>query len=145
MLASCVRGSGLTMQIDFASSCGEFDRDPVKRTERRLLEALRVAVAEISIKELAYRLDVSPSLLADSLAERASKGVRASWLVTIIELASDANAMEIANALLDRKSLDVQPRKELTAEQKAERYEEKLRSLGPIGLQMIRDAHGGKR
>jgi hypothetical protein len=132
------------MQPSFGSIASGFDRYPNEQAERRLLEALRVAVAEISIKELAFRLDVSPSLLADSLAERASKGVRAAWLVTIIELASEANAIEIANALLHRKSLEVQPVKELTAEQRAERYEQKLRSLGPVGLQMIREANGGR-
>ncbi len=132
------------MQVVMGSISSGFDRDPNERAERRLLEALRIAVAEISIKELAFRLDVSPSLLADSLAERASKGVRAAWLITIIELAGEANAIEIANALLARKSLEAQPVKTLTPEQRAERYEEKLRSLGPVGLQMIRECHGGK-
>jgi hypothetical protein len=133
------------MQHSFSSACGAFDRYPNEQAERQLLEALRVAVAEISIKELAFRLDVSPSLLADALAERSSKGVRASWLVTIIELASDANATAIVSALLTRKALEVVERKSLTPEELAERYEEKLRSLGPIGLQMIREANGGKR
>lgn len=145
MLASFVHGGGVTVQIDFGSKCGAFDRSPNEQAERELLESLRVAVAEISIKELAFRLDVSPSLLADSLAERSSKGVRAAWLVTIIELASVANATAIGNALLKRKPLEVVERKTLTPEQLNERYEEKLRSMGPIGLAMIRDVTGGHR
>lgn len=132
------------MQTSFGSAFGEFDRYPVEQAERRLLDALRIAVAEISIKELAYRLDVSPSLLADALAERSSKGVRAAWLITIIEMASEPVAIGILNALGERKHLESGPRKTLTPEERAARYEEKLRSLGPVGLQLIRDAEGGK-
>lgn len=132
-------------QADLADLCGDFDRDPVARAERQLLTALRLAVAEISIKELAYKLDVSPSLLADALAERSSKGVRASWLVTIIDLASDAHATAILEALIARRAFAIGPRKTLTPEQLAAAYEERLRSLGPVGLQMIRDAQGGGR
>jgi hypothetical protein len=132
------------VQTAFASVVGDFDRYPMEQAERRLLEALRAAVAEISIKELAYRLDVSPSLLADALAERSSKGVRAAWLVTIIDLASDAHATSILDALIARRMLEVQPKKALTPEQLAERLEEKLRSLGPVGMQMIRDVKGGR-
>ena len=131
------------MQTAFGSAFGTFDKYPIEQAERRLLDALRAAVAEISIKELAYKLDVSPSLLADALAERSSKGVRAAWLITIVDLASEANAMEILNAIAARKSLEVAPRKVLTPEERAERLEEKLRSLGPVGMQLIRDALGG--
>jgi hypothetical protein len=130
------------MQTAFGSAFGEFDRYPIEFAERRLLEALRAAVAEISIKELAYRLDLSPSLLADALAERSSKGVRAAWLVTIIDLASEAHARAILDALIARRALEVVERKELTPEQLAERYEEKLRSMGPVGMQLIREVKG---
>lgn len=115
-----------------------------QRAEQSLLEAIKRAVANISIKELAYALDVSPSLLADSLAERSNKGVRAAWLITIVDMASSADAVEILNALGDLKRLETLPRKELTAEELAERYEEKLRSLGPVGLQLIREAKGDR-
>ena len=133
------------MQTDMGTVCGGFDRDPLVKAERQLPAALRLAVAEISIKELAYRLDLSPSLLADALAERSSKGVRAAWLVTIIDLASEAHATAILEALIARRALAVGPRKTLTPEQLAAAYEERLRSLGPVGLQMIRDAQGGGR
>ncbi len=112
------------------------------RAEQQLLEAIKRAVANISIKELAYELDVSPSLLADALAERANKGVRASWLVTIIDMASMADALAILGALADLKRLEMTERKELTPEQLVERYEEKLRSMGPVGMQLMREAKG---
>lgn len=130
------------MQTAFDSLDSEFDRFPIQMAERKLLEALRVAVAEISIKELAYRLDVSPSLLADALAGRANKGVRASWLVTILDMASEANLVEIVKALVGRRPYEVQRRKELTPEELAARFEEKLRGLGAVGLQLIREAKG---
>lgn len=112
------------------------------RSEQTLLEAIRLAVAKISIKELAYELDVSPSLLADALAERSNKGVRASWLVTIVDMAPMHEALAVLNALADLKRCEVAPRKELTPEEKAARLEEKLRSMGPVGLQLIREAIG---
>lgn len=121
------------------------DDYPIKLVERPLLDAIKQAVANISIKELAYRLDISPSLLADAMAERANKGVRAMWLVTIIDMANHADAIAILNALADRKRLEVQPIKELTAEEKAERLEEKLRSLGATGLRLIEEAIGGRQ
>jgi hypothetical protein len=117
---------------------------PTKRAERCFLDAVRQAVANISIKELAFRLDISPSLLADALAERSNKGVRGTWLVTIIDMAPMADALAILNALGDLKRVESQPRKELTAEEKAERLEEKLRSLGATGLRLIEEAIGSR-
>lgn len=116
--------------------------DSLRSVERRLLDALRQAVANISIKELAFRLNVQPSLLADALAERSNKGVRASWLVTIVDMAPLADALAILNVLGERKRIESRQRRELTAEEKAERYEEKLRSLGATGLRLIQEALG---
>lgn len=121
---------------------GEFRR---ARAEQQLLEAIRHAVANISIKEVAFALDVSPSLLADSLAGRSHKGVRAAWLITIIDLADLPDALGILNALGDLKRLETLPRKELTAEELAARYEEKLRGLGAVGMRLIDEARGGAR
>src|SRR6187401_2284933 len=115
MLTTYFHGGTVTMQTAFGSAFGSFDRYSIEQAERRLLEALRVAVAEISIKELSYRLDLTPSLLADALAERSHKGVRASWLITIIEMASLPLATEIAYALLARKQLEATECKQLTA------------------------------
>lgn len=118
------------------------DRATIKRAASRLLEVVRVVVARISIKELAYKLDISPSFLSDALAERSSKGVRMSWLVTIIEMATTTDAIAILNEIAAIKRLELNPREKLTAEELSQRYEEKLRSLGPVGLQMIREAKG---
>lgn len=131
------------MQTSFGSSFSGFVSPEINAIESDLLDALRVAVAEISIKELSYRLNVKASLLADALAERSSKGVRASWLVTIIDMASVANATAILDVLGRRKRLEATQRQVLTPEEKAERLEEKLRSLGPVGLRLIQEAVGG--
>lgn len=121
------------------------DEYAVKSAERKLLDAIRQAAANISIKELAFALDVSPSLLSDALAERSNKGVRATWLLRIVELAPLADALAIVNAIGESKRLEAQQRKELTAEEKAERLEEKLRSLGATGLRLIDEALGGRQ
>jgi hypothetical protein len=117
----------------------DFSRE---RVRREFLDAVRQAVANISIKELAYKIDISPSLLADALAERANKGVRATWLLDIIELAPIADSIAVMNALGAVRRLEAQPMKELTAEEKAERLEQKLRSLGATGLRLIQEALG---
>ncbi len=131
------------MQTSFAD-IGCVDSFPAEVAQRRLLEAIRGAVAAISIKELAFRLDVSPSLVADALAERSHKGVRASWLVTILQMAPDHDAAAILNELAALRGFEMKPREKLTPEELSRRYEEKLRSLGPVGLQLIRDANGGR-
>jgi hypothetical protein len=115
------------------------------RAERQYMDAVRQAVANISIKELAFKLDISPSLLSDALAERSNKGVRGTWLVTIIQMAPLADSIAILNALGALRRLEAQPLKELTAEEKAERLEDKLRSLGATGLRLIQEALGGQR
>lgn len=131
------------MQTAFGSAFGEFSAPEIEQAEKALLDALRIAVAEITIKELAHRLDVRSSLLSDALAERSCKGVRAAWLITIIDMASEAIAIAVVNALLaTRRTLEVAKRKVLTPEERAQRLEEKLRTLGPVGLQLIREAMG---
>lgn len=121
------------------------DDYPTRAAENRLMDAIRQAVANVSIKELAFRLDISPSLLADAIAGRSNKGVRAMWLITLIQLAPQADALAILNALGELKRIEATPMKELTAEEKAERLEEKLRSLGPTGLRLIQEALGEPR
>jgi len=143
------------MQSPTGYSLGLFDNYEAqqlekKRKERKeaaelaLLEALRIAVAEITIKELAYRLDVSPSLLSDALAERSSKGVRAAWLITIVEMASEANAAAVTNAVLGlRQTLEVVKRKpQLTAEEIAARAQERFQSMGAVGIQIWKEITG---
>ena len=125
------------------TSFGYADDVPTQLARRRLLDATRAAVARIGLKELAFRLDVQPSLLADALAERSHKGVRAAWLVTIIELADETDAMAILGELAAMRGLEVVKRRTLTPEQLAAAYEERLRGLGAVGLQLIREAQGG--
>ena len=48
------------------------------------------------------------------------------------------------NELAVLRGLEVVPRKQLTPEEKADRLEEKLRSLGPTGLRLIDETLGGK-
>lgn len=47
----------------------------------------RVAVAAVTLKEFAFRCDVSPSAVADALAERDQKRLAARHLVKLIDIA----------------------------------------------------------
>lgn len=127
------------MQTDFG-----FDGEEEKTPQGRLLLAVRSAVARISLKEVAYKLNVQPSLLADALKERNHKGVRAAWLVTILELADDADANAILAALAAIRGYEVKPGRKWTPEQLNERYEQKFLSMGPVGAQLIREVKEGR-
>ena len=130
------------MQTSFGSEQGWNDSERTTKTQERLLDSVRRAVANISIKELAFKLNIKPSLLADALAERSSKGVRAAWLVTILEMADEPFAVEILEVLARLRNRETKPRETYTPEELNERFEEKMRTLGPIGLQLIREVKG---
>jgi len=67
---------------------------------QELRELVRQAVAAISLKEIAYRCDSSPSALADAIAERDRKGLRAEHLVAILHAAPESSRQAILEAIV---------------------------------------------
>jgi hypothetical protein len=106
-----------------------FRQDPhAELAWANLLDAIRLAVGELGgIKELAYQVDSSPSLVSDALAERDRKRVAAEWLVTIILRAPEPAALALLQRLADLRGCEVSRRRALTAEEKLERLQEMLR------------------
>jgi hypothetical protein len=100
-----------------------------------VLEAIRAAVGEMGgVKELAYQVDASPSLVSDALAERDRKRVAAEWLVTLLLRAPEPCAAALLQRLAELRGYEVKRRRPMTAEEKLERLTEKLRArLGPLG------------
>ncbi len=69
----------------------EFGPDAAAReTWARVLVAVRAAIDTIGHKELAFRLDIAPSYLNDSLRGADRKRVQLEWLPDILDLAPDA-------------------------------------------------------
>ncbi len=52
----------------------------------RQLEWLRRAVDVLGHKEVAYKLDLQPSHLADALHERERKDIKAKWFATVLRM-----------------------------------------------------------
>jgi hypothetical protein len=59
-------------------------RDKGHRSWERVLRVVRLAIDRLTLKEVAFLLDTSPSMLADALAERDRKRFAAEWLVILI-------------------------------------------------------------
>ena len=105
------------------------------------LEAIKEIVSSVGLKQLAYDLDVSPSLLGDALAERDRKGVRAEWLPTLLARASDMQAEALLTALAGPRGFDVERREVLTAEEELRRLKRAIRDqLGSVGEEVLRRA-----
>lgn len=97
-------------------------RDRGTRAWETVLAVVRLAVDRMTLKEVAFLLDTSPSFLADALAERDRKGVKAEWLIVLIigappkvraELVFEINrvagfkAPELAKPLTDAQKLAI--------------------------------------
>lgn len=95
-----------------------------------LLDELRVIVATIGLKQVAYDLDVQPSALSHALAERDRHYVRADWLPYLVAKAPGDHVVELLASL---RGLEVQPVRELTPAEKLERIEKVLDANPDMG------------
>jgi hypothetical protein len=65
-----------------------------------VLDEVRMGVALVTLKEFAYRVDSSPSNLADALAERDRKRLAAEHLVRLVDMLPPANQLTLARAVV---------------------------------------------
>lgn len=115
------------------------DRD--RESWAHQLELLRLVVARVSLKEVAYRLDVEPSALANALAERDRHYVRASWLSALTELAAEHGlGEELGAALVAPAGLSVAQAAQMTPEQRLERIQGALLTMGEVGDLVLKKA-----
>ena len=106
-----------------------------------VLDVVREVVAAVTLKQVAYDLDVSPSTLSDSLNNREHRPFRLEWLAVILSRASDTQRAALLGALAHPHGYEVTRRKVLTPEERLARLEEALRTkLGPVGEQLIKEA-----
>jgi hypothetical protein len=102
------------------------------------------AVDAIGLVQAAGACDARKSELADALSGREGRYLRVEWLMAICDIAPPDYRSKIIDALVSWQGLAVMPVKQLTPEERAERLEQKLRALGPVGEQLIRDALGAR-
>lgn len=64
-----------------------------------VLDVAKVAVAAVTLKEFAYRVDAQPSNLADALAERDRKRVGAEHLIVLLTIAPEVHRRALLDAI----------------------------------------------
>lgn len=105
-----------------------------------VLDALRDAIAVITPKELAYRLDIQPSYLSDALRGHDRKGLRAEWIPIILAMAPDSVRAAILTAMAAPCGYEVVRRRDLTPEERLARLEQRITSeLGPAGQRLVEE------
>lgn len=112
--------------------------DQARATWRRMLDVLRAVIARLGLKEVAFACDVSASQLADALAERDRKGVRAEWLPVVLQLANEVEREALLSELAGGAGYVVERRVNLTPEQRIERLEALVRKrFGEAGADLV--------
>ena len=120
--------------IDFGAN------EAARNVTARVLDVVREVVAAVSLKQIAYDLDVSPSTLSDALNGREHRPFRLEWLPSILLRASDPQRAALIAELAAPVGFDVVRRKVLTAEERLARLEDALRTqLGAAGERLLRE------
>ena len=120
---------------------------------QRQLVAIRAAVQYLGLKEVSYALDVSGSMLSDSLNERDRKRWAASWTCIVYRMLvakGDGIAFDLARSLystpLEDAPHEVNDRVvELTEAQIIAAYEAEFRAMGDDGKAALKRARRGGR
>jgi hypothetical protein len=95
-------------------------------------------VAEVGLKQAAADLDVQPSVLSHSLAERDGHRPKAEW---VAKLALKPGGERIAAVLAEAQGFEIQRKRELTAQEKLDRLNAEL-DRNPAVAAAIRKAAG---
>lgn len=121
------------VELDFGS------RVKANALWRNALDTLRAVVARVTPKEAAYQLDTGASNLADALAERDRKALRAEAMLVLLLLADDDERRAVLEPIAAALGFAIEPLEKLTPEQKLARLEEAVRTqLGPLGEQLLK-------
>lgn len=102
-----------------------------------LHEAVDAAIKLISIKELAYRLDISPSYLTEALHGLNRKGFRLEWLPTVLLMAPIAAVPPIYAALGDLRGFEFSRKRQMTEAEELAATREALKRLAPAVLVLV--------
>lgn len=95
-----------------------------------VLDEVRLSVAVVTLKEFAYRVDSSPSNVADAIAERDRKRLAAEHLVRLVDMLPPANQVSLARAIVGP-GLKVERAAPLTPEEELRATREYLAANAP--------------
>lgn len=101
---------------------------------QRLLAALRGAIDHLGLKEVAFELDVSPSMLCDSLNERERKRFAAEWIPVVMLMSPTAMQTAILEALAALTPFKLEKRRKMTPEEENRALRAHLRREAPGAL-----------
>ena len=122
--------------IDFGAN------ESARHVTAAILDVVREVVGAVSLKQVAYDLDVSPSTLSDSLNGREHRPFRLEWLPVVMARASEMQRAALLSALANPHGLEVSRRKVLTPEERLSRLEELVRlELGQVGESLLKKAN----
>lgn len=108
----------------------------------QLLDLIRDIVRLRGAKEVAYALDISPSELANGLAERDRHGVKLRYLPYFLRArATD----DLPRLIVEYCGLSLGEPRPLTVAERLERLEVAVRSSGAAGQAILEEAYGRRR
>jgi hypothetical protein len=102
-----------------------------------LHEAVNEAIKLITPKELAFRLDISPSYLTEALHNLNRKGFRLEWLPTVLLMAPIDAVAPILRALGDLRGFEVTRKRQMSEAEELTATREALRRLAPGVLALV--------
>jgi hypothetical protein len=124
-----------------SQTSGEFGPNECARAWwRKVLHAVRGAVDSIGHKELAFHLDIAPSLLSEALHERERKHFQLRWLPVVLMLSDELHRVSILSALAEPAGYDLAKRRRLTPQERLDKLESVvLNRLGSLGQQLLEE------
>lgn len=124
------------MQLALAAIGGNAADTQGLELKQKLLEA----IAQITPKDLCWRLGIKESYLSDAIAERDRKTIKASWVPVILAMAPDGARRAILEQLAKPVGYDVERRRELTDAEKFQRALERMvERFGKAGLELAEE------
>jgi len=114
--------------------------EAARHVHARVLDVVRQVVATVTLKQLAYDLDVSPSTLSDALAGREHRSFRLEWLPVVLSRATDVQRVALLSALAEPSGFEVARRRVLTPEERLARLEALVSTrLGDVGAALLKE------
>lgn len=105
-----------------------------ERATRELQRAMADAADALSLKEVAFALDLSPATVANGLAGRDRKAPPIGWLLALIEMDPEHRLLRWLAA---RAGCEVRAVAKLTPEQELSALKRALAASGPVGRAVL--------
>lgn len=102
-----------------------------------MLAWFRLAVDVIGHKEVAFKLDIAPSQLADALHERERKDVKAKWIGTVARMCPEPLVRKYVEIVARHHGYTVEAKRPRTPEEELREMRELLKREAPGVLAIV--------